>query len=196
MCPYKNSNYNKTMWAFYKTLFKNPRAIGAAAPSSKRLAKAIASLVPNEDGIVVELGPGTGVITQALLEAGIAPQQLVLIENSKMLVNALHKKFPTIRVIHGDAEHLNQLLAAQSSAVKTVVSSLPLLSLPKSTVNTIVSQISQLLPHGGHYIQYSYWIKKTLFDSIANYKRTHTQWVLLNIPPARIDVYQANGNES
>lgn len=80
------------IYIFVKELVANPRNIGAACPSSKKLADSIASLVsPPQDGYVVELGAGTGVVTAALLRRGISPERLIVVEKSKHLANMLKK---------------------------------------------------------------------------------------------------------
>src|SRR5512143_2865500 len=85
-------------------MLRRPSAVGAIWPSSRRLAKNVASRVPvSGDGLVIELGGGTGVVTHALLQRGIAPGRLVVIERSAVFVRHLRKRFPDVQIVHGDA---------------------------------------------------------------------------------------------
>jgi len=176
--------------AFYKALLANPRTIGAVIPSSKYLAKEMASHVPmNNKNLVVELGPGTGVVTEALLKMGIAPERIVAVEYSYHFACQLHKRFPNIHIIRGDAVNLLQLLGDDKENVCAVVSSLPLRSLPRITANIIVNQISQLLQPNGKYIQFTYGYKKNDFD--MPHRKIFSKRIWTNIPPARVDVFAA-----
>ncbi len=179
------------MWAFYKALFQNPRAIGAAMPSSKRLAKNIAKQVPlRTDAIVIELGAGTGVITRALIEHGIADHLIVAVEASPHLAEAVSEKFPNIKVIQGNAINLVKLLGQQHLPINAIVSSLPLRSLPAETTQKIVEQIDQVMDKGSRYIQYTYSNKESIFNKISKYKKIYSGTTWLNLPPARIDVFE------
>lgn len=144
----------------WKALLLNPGATGAIVPSSRYLAKAMASYVPvPTQGLVVELGTGTGVITAALLKAGVPAAQIVGIEYAPHLARKLKKRFPTVNMMEGNAVELQALLQGQSQPVTTIISSLPLRSLPKEMSQAILEQISQLLVAGGRYIQFTYDIR-------------------------------------
>jgi len=178
------------MWSFYKALFKSPRSVGALFPSSAFLARAIASYVPtNQTGLIIELGAGTGVVTKEILKRGIDPARLVLIEHSKYLSNKLKKRFPNVTTIHGDATDLRNLLSDKCDNVETIVSSLPLLSLPKSVTEKIIKQIDQILKSHGTYIQYTYGLQKSIFEKKHRYHKTASHHVWFNLPPARVDIF-------
>lgn len=177
------------MWSFYKALFKSPRAIGAVFPSSKFLARVIASYVPKDQtGLVVELGAGTGVVTQQILKCGVDPKRLILIEHSEYLASLLKKRFPEVKTIQGSATNLVGLLGKHQD-ISTVVSSLPLLSLPKHVVETIVTQIDQIIKAPSVYIQYTFGPQKGTFEKMDCYIKIATRRVWLNFPPARVDVF-------
>lgn len=180
------------MWSFYKALIKNPRAIGAIIPSSSHLAQAIANLVPADDKkMIVDLGAGTGVITQGLLDHGIPPQRIIAVETSQDLINKLKNRFPKVNVLHGDAAHLVNLLKKQNQPIGTVICGLPMLILPHEKIETILQQIDQVLSPGGLYIKYTYGSKDIWINILNNYKKVTTKRVWLNIPPARVVVYQS-----
>ena len=174
-----------------------PRRTGAVCPSSRFLSRKMAQGVDigateahSENKVVVELGAGTGAVTQALVDSGYA-DILRSIEFDSSLFDILSDRFPNVKVMRANAEHLREVLGLESERVCAVVSSLPLVSLPKDCVENIVSEIEAVLPKGGHYVQYTYKIigknKNVRFKSL---RKVSSNIVLLNIPPARVDVYE------
>ena len=185
------------MFSFYKALFKNPRAVGAVSPSSKRLATAIAAHIPSpHTGLVIELGGGTGVITKAILDRGINEQQIIVIENNEHLAKKLLKRFPNVNTIHGSAAHLSDLLGERTHQVQTIVSGLPLLALPKNTTQEILQQIDTVLKPGGYYIQFTYGLQKGVLENNPHYEKVTSTRVWLNAPPARIDVFKRRSEDT
>lgn len=171
---------------------KSPRNIGSICPSSKRLANYMALQVSlSDDRFVVELGAGTGIVTSALLQRGIKPEQLIVIEKSPQLVQYLKKYFPNVLIIEEDAANLVTVLARLGKLnVGNVVSSLPLRSLPIQTVQMITTQISQLLDDKGQYIQFSYDLRKKRADNTyEKFSRAHTKTIWLNFPPALVSAF-------
>lgn len=177
--------------AFLKALVINPKTTGALLPSSKQLAKAMASYITlSEKGLVVELGAGTGMITQAILDTGISPEQVIAIECVPHLIRELRHQFPSITVIEGNAAHLTELLKNQKQPVDTIISGLPLRSLPKETGQAILAQIPALLSHQGKFVQFTYDIRryeKNYYPSYYHLLDSTIVW--RNIPPAKIDVF-------
>src|SRR3546814_8261456 len=92
-----------------------------------------------DDGLVIELGGGTGVITQALLDQGVAPEKLMVIEYSNQFVQKLRTRFSNLNIVHGNAADLCQLVP-QNQKVSAIVSSLPLCSLPAPMTRLILQQ--------------------------------------------------------
>lgn len=177
---------------FFRELFSNPLVMGAAWPSSNRLARAMARQVPVESsGMILELGPGTGVVTQALLEHGIEMEKLVAIEQSGAFVKHLSRRFAKLKVIEGDAKNLSSLLTGHSN-INVIVSSLPLRSLPEDTVKNILQAIDNVLPEGGLFIQFTYYYGKAVLPLPKTFQRVYSEYVLLNFPPARVDVFCQN----
>jgi len=180
---------------FLKQLLTNPRAIGAACPSSQKLADQMASYVPHQfEGSIVELGPGTGVVTEALLKRGIPPHRIIAIEYSYELIKLLKKKFPHVNIIHGDACHLREILKKQlemdSVKVEVIVSSLPFKSLPSSMVRTIANELDLILTDHGRIIQFSYDLRKNSSNPFTDFKKCHTKIIWQNLPPARVSVFE------
>ncbi len=178
------------MWSFYKNLIRYPRSIGAIAPSSRYLSMEMAKCVPKDTNYTVELGAGTGSITKALLREGVIAEKLVVIDNSLDLVRKLKKSFPKVRVIHGDATHLYELLKQHHIKPSVIVSSLPLTIFPTISRLAIAQQVDQVLPNGGHYIQFSYSLRKSIFETRPRLKKTYTKRIWMNLPPARVDVFK------
>ena len=180
-----------------KLWLKNPMKIGTVAPSSPELANAMARHIPPEgkgggDGYVVELGGGTGPVTRAILDAGVPPERLIVIERDPLLHKHLAERYPNVRVLLGDAMHLQQLLRREGVApVRAVVSSLPLLVMKKAIQHRIGAQVFAVLEPDAPMIQFTYG----LFSPLKNRRRLGVSGgvkdrVLQNIPPASVWLYR------
>jgi phospholipid N-methyltransferase len=141
----------------------------------------------DHDGFVIELGGGTGTITEALLKQGVSPDKLITIERSPKLAAYLRQKFPDIHVIEGDAGQLIKLLGNGVKKINSIVSGLPFKSLPESTVFAIKQQIKTLLKNGGKLIQFTYDLSLSSLscDTAFSMKSSKVEW--RNLPPARIN---------
>ncbi len=179
---------------FVSQWLRNPREIGAVVPSGQQLASAMASQVVPGAGLVVELGAGTGVITSALLKHGVSTDQLVVIENSAPMAHDLEQMFPSVTVFHGDAARLGALLKlCDFNTPKTVVSSLPLLSLYNRQRFRILKEIASVLPVGGRLIQFTYSPFPPISVSLAKrlgFQGNRVRRVAINLPPAAVWVYE------
>ena len=177
--------------AFVRSAIANPLRVGSICPSSPVLARAMAAHVPlNAQGLVVELGAGTGVVTQALLERGIARERLVVVECCPTLASHLRRRFPGVRICEGDAARLEDLLAGSMLEVSAVVSSLPLRSLSRDKVDAIMQQVEQVLAPNGLFLQYSYNHGANTDAFPHNFHSVASSIVWRNLPPARLDVFQ------
>jgi len=143
---------------FLYNWLRAPLQTGAFVPSGGQLARVMAAQVdPRQAGAVVELGAGTGVVTKALLERGITAERLVIIERNPAFCKLLHRRFPEVTILQGDARRLDVLLTFRGvKQVGTVVSSLPLLSLPFSTQREILRESVRVLDLEGSFIQFTY----------------------------------------
>ncbi|MEQ8858789.1 MAG: methyltransferase domain-containing protein [Pseudomonadales bacterium] len=167
-------------------------------PSGIRLAAAMAAEVPVGDGLVVELGGGTGSITAGLLRAGIRAEELVVVERDPLLARRLRRRFPGCTVLCGDACKLAQLLVENGidGALKAVVSSLPLLAMAPVDRARLLRGVRRLLRDRGPMIQYTYGIRcplpaRTLASSNVRARRMARVW--RNLPPA--SVWRFDGGE-
>ena len=185
-----NRNQQDDKVAFVKSFLKNPKAMGAIYPSSKRLAKIMASYaVFSQNQLIVELGAGTGAITQAMLNRGIPPERIIAIESSLDLVENFRAHFPKIKMIIGDAAHLAELLKNETRPIGTIISGLPLRSLSKEMTERILSVIPAALTPHGRYIQFTYDLRNNARFYPQQYQLAHKKLVWVNIPPAKVEVY-------
>ncbi len=177
---------------------RSPLEIGAVAASSAALARAMARPVNlNRPGVVVELGGGTGAITEALLARGVPPERLVIIERHPQLHGLLQKRFPRAKVIRGDAAELPALLASRGvRQVNAVVSGLPLLAMSEQQQKAIVGAAFHVLPRAGRFVQFCYGPTCPVPEKVRSELgvRAHILTnVLWNLPPARVWVLVARG---
>ncbi|HKT95357.1 MAG TPA: methyltransferase domain-containing protein [Paraburkholderia sp.] len=177
----------RTPALFLREWLGRPTIVGALCPSSPRLARRMATAVPAGEGLVIELGGGTGAVTQALLDRGVARERLVVIERSPAFVRHLQIRFPGVAIVQGDAARLARLLPSDAQ-VDAIVSCLPLRSLPRRDVIAIVDQCHQLLARQGVMIQFTYDLRPPGPHAIGHTglvtSRTCLVWA--NIPPARV----------
>lgn len=172
----------------------NPRRIGAVAPSSGWLARAMARWVEVPPaGWVIELGAGTGAVTEALLARGVPPQQLVAVETVPGLVEVLRRRFPEIRVLRGDARKLIELIRdalGTHTPVAAIVSGLPLRAFRPEDRARVVQGIHALLPPGGRWIQFRYRLRHepALYWEGFHLRQSVVVW--RNLPPARVVLYE------
>ncbi len=178
---------------FLKEWSHAPARMGMVCPSGKRLTRAMASHVPQGDGLVVELGAGTGVVTQALLESGVHPERLVVLELASGMVDVLRMRFPGIRIIQGDAAELSRY--TENKPIDCIVSSLPLVSLPKPVQDAITDEIHAHLGNG-LLIQYTSSFAPQHALDRANFRRISAKRVWLNIPPASVMCFRTPSGQN
>lgn len=171
----------------------NPRDIGAVMPSSPNLAVAMARWLPRDARAkILELGPGTGAVTEVMLKRGLHPERLTTIEKSPKLAALLAKRCPLVKVVEGDALDLAMLVARHDpdpEPFSIVVSSLPLLNFPEQQGMELASQIRSVLRPGGMLVQYSYNLVKGSEERLFCFRRVASEIVWMNVPPAKVTVY-------
>jgi len=139
---------------FFKRWIRNPLAMGAVAPSGKSLAKLMARDV-GAGSRVIELGAGTGTVTEALLANGVAPSDLYLVERDQQLVKILKRRFPRCHIITADVLDLDLKFDA-TAGFDFVISGLPLLCFSPDKRYRVLQQALQLLKPRGHLHQFTY----------------------------------------
>ncbi len=172
---------------FFRSLLQNPLTIGAVAPSSSSLCHLIASRVDPATSSVLEVGAGTGPVTRALLERGVGPERLFLIERDPSLAAYLHRRFPGVRVRCGDAVHAGRILSDESvGQVKTVISSLPIRNLSgRDQLKAVRGMLNALAP-GGQLIQFTYASRCPIPIRKFGLRAECVGRVWMNIPPATV----------
>ena len=180
-------------FTFLKSLGGSPRLTGAIAPSSAALSRLMASFVDGGGSRpVLELGPGTGVVTAALIERGIAPEKIVAIEFNPEFCSLLRDRFAGVAVVRGDAYDLAATLPTdQSGPFSAVISSLPLLTRPPKVRQALVEQALEKMVPGGPLIQFSYSLFPPVKPVAGRFTVERSKWVIVNLPPARVWVYRA-----
>jgi phosphatidylethanolamine/phosphatidyl-N-methylethanolamine N-methyltransferase len=176
---------------FLRALIARPKNVGAVAPSSRALARAIADEIdPTHPGRVLELGPGTGVITQAILERGVAPERLTVIEYDPDFATGIVARFPEVQVIHGDAFDLAHTLGARSAErFAAIVSGIPLLNFPPERREAYLESLTGRLLPGAALVQFSYGMHAPA-PAPAGHHVACTALIWANIPPARVWAYR------
>jgi phosphatidylethanolamine/phosphatidyl-N-methylethanolamine N-methyltransferase len=179
---------------FFRSLVTAPRLTGAVAPSGRPLARAMAQAVDGlSHGLIVELGPGTGPVTRALLERGLDPRRLVLVEYDPGFCRMLAGRFQPATVVQGDAFDLRRTLARfADKRVAAVVSSLPLLNQAPHRREKLIADAFDLMGPEGVFVQFTYGLVSPIpREACAGRYAAHAGApIWLNLPPARVWTYR------
>jgi phosphatidylethanolamine/phosphatidyl-N-methylethanolamine N-methyltransferase len=178
---------------FLRSWIDSPGRTGAVAPSSPFLARRMASYVdPQIEGPVVEIGPGTGPVTEALIARGVDEERLILVEFSPEFCELLRRRFPRATIVEGDAYALSATLTGHlGEKASAVVSSLPLFNKPPAERSALVADaFDNVLKAGAPFIQFTYAVISPVPRKGSGLKAQVSDWVLRNIPPARVWVYR------
>lgn len=166
--------------------------MGAVMPSSKLLARTMAQYVDvDSKGPVVELGPGTGAITNALIEHGVDQKRLVLVEYNPGFCALLRDRYPQAKVVQGDAYKLrDSLLKVLDVPASAVVSGLPLVTKPMLTRLKLMRDAFVALAPGAPFIQFTYSVAPPIPKSLPGVSTEASERIWMNLPPARVWVYR------
>lgn len=177
---------------FFKGWLDKPRAVGSIVPTSSTTAREMASLVDTRSGLpVLELGPGTGVITKAILERGVKPEDLYTIEYAEDFVDHLRRHYPGVNVIHGDAFNLDDTLGdKRDMKFDSIVSAVPLLNFPVPQRVAYVEDLLNRIPAGRPIMQITYGPRSPVPPGMGNYVVEKHGFVLRNVPPANLWTYR------
>jgi phosphatidylethanolamine/phosphatidyl-N-methylethanolamine N-methyltransferase len=179
---------------FVQEMLANPQGMGAVAPSSRNLAEAMAQWLPSDpESYVLELGPGTGVVTESLFRRGLRQDRLVAIEQNSNMTRILREKFPRSQIITGDAWKLDDLLRRRHEPIEkvgAVISSLPLLNFPPADAERLAEKIRAVLEPRGKWVQFTYRIHRVRPRGASSFRLRATKIVWFNLPPARVSVFQ------
>jgi phosphatidylethanolamine/phosphatidyl-N-methylethanolamine N-methyltransferase len=177
---------------FIRSWIEKPLSIGAVTPSGRVLARAMAAYVdPQAEGPVIELGPGTGPVTEALVAQGIDPSRLVLIEFDPTFCRLLRQRYPAATVVQGDAYSLKRLLGGHLiEPAAAVVSGLPLFTKPLKTRLKLLYEAFALMSPGAPFVQFTYATIAPIPKALDRVRSEASERIWMNIPPARIWVYR------
>ncbi|MCC6301586.1 MAG: methyltransferase domain-containing protein [Gammaproteobacteria bacterium] len=187
--------FDPELWGFFCAWLRAPGRIAAVVPSGGNLSRLMASqALSGGDGIVVELGAGTGAITAALLNQGIAPQRLVAVERSYQFSALLRRKFPAVKVVCADASDLCTSLrrACVDEPVRTIISGLPLLAMEAELRQRIVGECCALLGAEGKLVQFTYGPLSPVSGHLRRrlgLRARRIGQVWSNLPPATVWCY-------
>jgi len=182
---------------FIRSWIDKPLIIGAVSPSGKALARMMAAPVdPAVPGQVLELGPGTGPVTEALIARGVDEERLILIEFNPDFVPLLRQRFPRATVIQGDAYDAPALVGhLLAGPLAGVVSSLPLLTKPVPRRARLLNDCLDLARPGAPFCQFTYMVAPPIpLFAIGDAEATGSQLIWKNVPPARVWTYRRPAN--
>jgi phosphatidylethanolamine/phosphatidyl-N-methylethanolamine N-methyltransferase len=177
---------------FLRSWIEKPLHMGAVMPSSKLLARTMAQYVDvDSTGPVVELGPGTGAITNALIEHGVDQKRLVLVEYNPGFCALLRDRYPQAKVVQGDAYKLrDSLLKVLDVPASAVVSGLPLVTKPMLTRLKLIRDAFSALAPGAPFVQFTYSVAPPIPKSLPGVSTEASERIWMNLPPARVWVYR------
>jgi len=179
---------------FLRSWFERPLVTGSVTPSGKMLARTMASYVdPRTPGPVIELGPGTGPVTEALVRRGIEQERLILIEYSPDFCRLLRTRFPRATIVQGDAYDITATVGGliREKAAATV-SSLPLFTKPLEQRLGLLNAAHALMQAGAPFVQFTYAVVPPIPErcDAGTYTASRSNRVWLNLPPARVWAYR------
>jgi phosphatidylethanolamine/phosphatidyl-N-methylethanolamine N-methyltransferase len=177
---------------FLRSWIEKPLSMGAVTPSGKALARTMAGFVdPEVPGPIIELGPGTGPVTEALVARGVDPSRLVLVEFDPTFCRLLRGRYPTATVIQGDAYGLRRLLSTLlTTPAAAVVSGLPLFTKPMRTRLRLLHEAFALMMPGAPFVQFTYAAYSPIPKALERVKAEASERIWTNIPPARVWIYR------
>jgi phosphatidylethanolamine/phosphatidyl-N-methylethanolamine N-methyltransferase len=177
---------------FLRSWIEKPLHMGAVMPSGRVLARTMAQYVDAaSSGPVVELGPGTGAITSALIEHGIDQKRLVLVEYNPGFCTLLRDRYPLATVVQGDAYTLrDSLWDVLSVPASAIVSGLPLVTKPMLTRLKLIRDAFVALAPGAPFVQFTYSVAPPIPKSLPGVSTQASERIWMNLPPARVWVYR------
>jgi phosphatidylethanolamine/phosphatidyl-N-methylethanolamine N-methyltransferase len=182
-------------WLHFRRFLAHPARLAAVFSSSDKLSRLVAEQVrPVDDGIVVELGAGTGAVTRALLSAGVPGEKLIAVELDAQMAQFLRSTHPNVTVVEGCALGLRQLLPPSAiGRIGSVVCGIPASLMPIERQRELVSVMLSLVPAGRPFHMYSYRLSSPLPARTLDLVGKRLAFTLRNFPPASVWAYRADG---
>jgi phosphatidylethanolamine/phosphatidyl-N-methylethanolamine N-methyltransferase len=185
------------LFHFTRQFLATPLQVSAISPSSRFLARAMATGLGPSTGAVVEFGPGTGQLTKAILAAGVAASDLTLLEMSTEFTHLLRQRFAGVAVHCSGAQEVARFVAPASAGA--VISGLPMLSMPDTEVEAILTAAFTVLQPNGEMRQFTYGNKLPVPARVMQklgLVATPSEKVWMNLPPARVYVIKRATNKA
>ena len=177
---------------FFKGMMQGPKTVGAIVPTSSVTAKRMASVIDVKLGLpVLELGPGTGVITKQILARGVPAAKIVSVEYSEDFYRRLVEDYAGVNFIHGDAFDLKNILGGfADQTFDCVISAVPMLSFPMEARIQLLEDLLSRIPQGRPVVQITYGPVSPIIAKPDRYHIQHFDFVVRNIPPAQLWIYR------
>lgn len=174
---------------FLSAWVKKPRQTASVVPSSRHLARLMVALVHPAEGRVLELGGGTGVFTRAILQTGLSPEKLEVVEINPAFARGLRRHFPAVSILETPAQIVSTAAAGEPGEYQVVVSGLPLLAMDRHMHVDILSEAFRMLRPGGSFVQFTYSMRppvsRDILDALDLEVERYGQTVR-NFPPATV----------
>jgi phosphatidylethanolamine/phosphatidyl-N-methylethanolamine N-methyltransferase len=189
---FQERHLGKEKIIFLRQWLRHPLRMGAIVPSSRALSQLMCQAVASEpDQYMIELGAGTGSLTEELLALGVPPHRLFVIEMDPKLCGFLKEKFPDLTVICGDACHLDKLIPSDlKGRISTVISGLPLKAISQKKVNQIMKGSFEVLSERGQFLQFTYSLSSPFPAQSLGLVQERLGHIFLNLPPASVWRFQ------
>ncbi len=184
---------------FLRAWMGAPLRVASVLPSGAGLADLITADIDHSTGPVLELGPGTGVFTRRLLQRGVAESDLTLIEAGAEFIDLLKRRYPHAAIHVMDATRLHRLLPGLQARHGAAVSGLPLLSMPRAQVFSILRGSFLLMRPGASLYQFTYGLRCPVPQSVLarlGLCARHRGHTFRNVPPASVWQISREGNHA
>jgi phosphatidylethanolamine/phosphatidyl-N-methylethanolamine N-methyltransferase len=181
---FKIKNMSK---AFIKEFWKDKKMIGSIIPSSKFLAAKMLNHIPFKNiKLIIELGPGTGIFTEKIIQKLDSTTQLIVLELNKEFYKELKENIslPNVHIKEASADKIGEIMLELGfKKADIIISSLPLANFSVKLRNSILEVVKESLNDNGSFIQFQYSLNaykslKKLFPTVK------LDYTALNFPPA------------
>ena len=180
-------------FVFFRQFLKDPRAVGSVWPSSRHLAEAMTHGIDFERDFIVELGCGTGAVTQHIAKKLKKPENYLGFEIRRELQARLRLRFRDLQIVADSATELHSYVDLSRRPLNAIVSSLPLSSIDRTVSEQILRTYIEALAPGGIFrlFLYAHTLplprnQRFLETLSENLKFADSTFVLLNFPPAQV----------
>jgi phospholipid N-methyltransferase len=172
-------------WLFFTKFLRHGTAIASFVPSSRSLSRAFLRGIDFSTArVIVELGAGTGPVTEALLEAAPASCRCLILERDRDFCARLRERFPNAEIVEADAADLEKLLDERGIAkVDHFLCGLPLPSFPRALRDKVLGVVGRRMSETGTFRQLTHmpWVYSRMYRGY--FAEVRFRFVLRNLPP-------------